>query len=395
MTEVTSVNGKTGAVSLTATDVAAVPATDAGSPNGVATLNGSGELSEAQLPSFAVTAKTKALGEVSGIVKLPFGEGSTFTAKLGGGTEFEATELPSFRENGTLWVEPNGHMFSIKGISWVGSEPTFKTTGTYAITLFVLGGTLYGLAGLEGPEGKAGNTILSGEGAPAEGLGVSGNFYVNTAAHTIYGPKAGSSWGTATSLIGEKGAAGPASIESLLGICPPVLNGFNMRQSTVSEAFSTAKRARFAMYVVPKEGKITKIWVRNGTTAAGNTRVGILDTGQQAVGEYALLVQSAEIAQTGTEEWQLIEVPEHTYTAGQVIMVGVMNSGTTGTYGFVQGPISKAAVEFKEGMIKGVAVAVPKLVAARTFSTFEYASVPVASMEGLNAAPVFVAVRVE
>ena len=372
MTEVVSVNGKTGAVTLTASDVGAVPATAA-----------------------------KALGEVSGVVDLPFGEGSTFTAKLTGGTEFEATELPSFRESATLWVEPNGHMFSIRGISWVGSEPTLGTTGTYAITLFVLGSALYGLAGLEGPEGKAGNTILSGEGAPGEGLGVSGNFYVNTAAHTIYGPKVGSSWGAATNLIGEKGekgekgTAGLSSIEAMLGACVPVLNGFNLRQTTTSEAFSTAKRARFAMYVVPREGKITKIWVRNGTTAAGNTRVGILDTGQQAVGEYALLAQSAEVAQAGTEEWQLFEIPEHTYSAGQLVMIGVMNSGTTGTYGFGQGPISKAAVELKEGMVKGVAVAVPKLVAARTFPTFEYASVAVANMEGLNAAPVFMLVRVE
>jgi hypothetical protein len=51
MSEVTSVNGKTGAVVLAATDVEAVPTSAEGQPNGIATLNASGVLPEAQLPS--------------------------------------------------------------------------------------------------------------------------------------------------------------------------------------------------------------------------------------------------------------------------------------------------------------------------------------------------------
>jgi hypothetical protein len=50
MSEVTSVNGQTGAVVLTATDVGAVPTSAEGQPSGVATLDGSGVLHEAQLP---------------------------------------------------------------------------------------------------------------------------------------------------------------------------------------------------------------------------------------------------------------------------------------------------------------------------------------------------------
>jgi hypothetical protein len=51
MSEVTSVNGQTGAVVLTAADVDAVAESEAGQPNGVATLEGSGRLPEAQLPT--------------------------------------------------------------------------------------------------------------------------------------------------------------------------------------------------------------------------------------------------------------------------------------------------------------------------------------------------------
>lgn len=55
MSEVTSVNGQTGAVVLTATNVEAIPNSKAGKPEGVATLNGSGELPTSQLPPSVIT----------------------------------------------------------------------------------------------------------------------------------------------------------------------------------------------------------------------------------------------------------------------------------------------------------------------------------------------------
>jgi Pectate lyase superfamily protein len=56
MSEVTSVNGQTGAVVLTAADVKAVPTSAEGQPGGVATLDGSGLLPEAQLPGSVVSS---------------------------------------------------------------------------------------------------------------------------------------------------------------------------------------------------------------------------------------------------------------------------------------------------------------------------------------------------
>ncbi len=56
MSEVTSVNGKTGAVTLAASDVGAVPTSEVGQPNGVASLNSGGKLPEAQLPSSVVAS---------------------------------------------------------------------------------------------------------------------------------------------------------------------------------------------------------------------------------------------------------------------------------------------------------------------------------------------------
>lgn len=73
------------------------------------------------------------------------------------------------------------------------------------------GGT--GPAGPVGPQGIAGvdgKTVRNGSGAPSGAIGVDGDFYINTAAETIYGPKTAGAWGSPTALIGPAGATGPA-----------------------------------------------------------------------------------------------------------------------------------------------------------------------------------------
>lgn len=73
-----------------------------------------------------------------------------------------------------------------------------------------------GPAGPAGTTGTAGNTVLNGTGPPAPALGRDGDFYINTAVESIYGPKASSAWPTPpTSLIGPQGptgATGPAGV---------------------------------------------------------------------------------------------------------------------------------------------------------------------------------------
>jgi len=71
-----------------------------------------------------------------------------------------------------------------------------------------------GLPGTNGEDGEDGRTILNGTGAPSSGLGVDGDFYIDTAADAIYGPKAGLSWGSPTSLIGPPGADGEDGADS-------------------------------------------------------------------------------------------------------------------------------------------------------------------------------------
>lgn len=66
-----------------------------------------------------------------------------------------------------------------------------------------------GSPGAAGAQGANGNTIRNGTGAPASTLGVAGDFYIDTAAEVFYGPRGASSWPTpGISLVGPQGAAG-------------------------------------------------------------------------------------------------------------------------------------------------------------------------------------------
>lgn len=50
--------------------------------------------------------------------------------------------------------------------------------------------------------------MRNGTGAPSAGLGVDGDFYIDTEADVIYGPKTSGAWGSPTSLIGPQGPQG-------------------------------------------------------------------------------------------------------------------------------------------------------------------------------------------
>jgi len=53
-----------------------------------------------------------------------------------------------------------------------------------------------------GPQGPSGRTILNGNGAPAENLGVQGDFYYDKSTRRFYGPKlVDTSWASAENFI--------------------------------------------------------------------------------------------------------------------------------------------------------------------------------------------------
>lgn len=59
-----------------------------------------------------------------------------------------------------------------------------------------------GMTGPQGEKGATGAGLIHGAGAPSNGTGSNGDFYVDTANYRIYGPKAGGTWGSGSISLG-------------------------------------------------------------------------------------------------------------------------------------------------------------------------------------------------
>jgi Collagen triple helix repeat (20 copies) len=80
------------------------------------------------------------------------------------------------------------------------------------------GSSIQGPPGQNGTNGTNGNTVLNGTGPPGGAVGNNGDFYIDTQADVLYGPKAGGLWLTpGTSLVGPAGPAGPAGPQGPAG----------------------------------------------------------------------------------------------------------------------------------------------------------------------------------
>lgn len=65
--------------------------------------------------------------------------------------------------------------------------------------------------------GGSSNTVRSGAGAPTSGVGSAGDFYIDTSAWQIYGPKTGILWGDPTDIVGPEGGDGAAGADGADG----------------------------------------------------------------------------------------------------------------------------------------------------------------------------------
>ena len=77
-----------------------------------------------------------------------------------------------------------------------------------------------GIQGPTGATGAAGKTVLNGTINPTN-QGVDGDFYINTAANMLFGPKANGVWPTGVSLVGPQGAQGSTGAAGAQGIPGP------------------------------------------------------------------------------------------------------------------------------------------------------------------------------
>jgi len=124
----------------------------------------------------------------------------------------------------SLQTSNTGHQPDISGGWWLdmGGVPGPQgPTGATGAASSVPGPT--GPQGPAGTNGTNGNTVWNGTGAPSSGTGVGGDFYLDTAASCLYGPKAFGAWpGSCTSLVstvaGPAGPAGPTGSQGIQGI---------------------------------------------------------------------------------------------------------------------------------------------------------------------------------
>ncbi len=85
-----------------------------------------------------------------------------------------------------------------------------------------------GPTGVQGSTGSAGQILIAGNAAlsggidPTAGVGANGDFYVNTTANMIFGPKAGGAWPSGSvSIVGAAGSQGTQGANGLQGSTGP------------------------------------------------------------------------------------------------------------------------------------------------------------------------------
>jgi hypothetical protein len=145
-----------------------------------------------------------------------------------------------------------------------------KAGGFWPAGVSIIGPTgATGPVGATGATGADGKTILNGVIAPTGGVGVDGDFYLDTATETIYGPKSSGIWPAGVSLIGPTGPQGIQGYSVLNGTVNPTTQGVDgdfYINTTTSFLFG------------PKAG---------GTWPAGVSLVG--PTGPQGIQGYSVL----------------------------------------------------------------------------------------------------------
>ena len=109
------------------------------------------------------------------------------------------------------------------------------------------------LVGPQGPPGDDGLSVLNGAGDPTSGDGVDGDFWINTTTDYIFGPKAGGVWPTpGTSLVGPQGPPGPG--QDVTAATHEPMGHADRAQSTIS--FNNGSRT----FTIAPTGSTYEVW---------------------------------------------------------------------------------------------------------------------------------------
>jgi len=212
--------GATGSIGLTGP----AGATGAQGPQGIQGLPGTNGTNGAvgATGSIGLTGPAGATGP-QGIQGLPGTNGTNGAAGATGPAGAQGIQgLPG--TNGAVGATGPTGAQGIQGLPGTnGTNGAVGATGPIGLT------GPAGAQGIQGLPGTNGTAVLNGITNPAAGIGVNGDFYINTATNTLFGPKANGAWPAGVSLIGPQGiqgltgATGPAGAQGIQGL--PGTNG--------------------------------------------------------------------------------------------------------------------------------------------------------------------------
>ena len=156
-----------------------------------------------------------------------------------------------------------------------------KASGSWPTGIVLVGPTgatgATGSQGATGATGSDGKTVRNGTVAPTSGIGVDGDFYINTATNILYGPKASGAWPTGVSLVGPQGPTGPSGTgtmstkaqaiyanDSTTAMSPKRVG--EARASHIVSAPATLFQTAMAGYTQPEIGSATLSHTRGNET---------------------------------------------------------------------------------------------------------------------------------
>jgi len=165
-----------------------------------------------------------------------------------------------------------------------------KANGNWPIGVSMVGPT--GATGLQGPAGAAGSqgiqgvagtngtAVLNGNTNPTAGIGVNGDFYINTATNELFGPKANGTWPAGVSLVGPTGPQGITnnSIQRIgkIGNIIYTLPGWNFKALQ-----NTGSQVAFPIFVpiyINQTSTFSGVALYSNTTNGVSLRIGLYNS---------------------------------------------------------------------------------------------------------------------
>lgn len=188
-------------------------------------------------------------------------------------------------------------------------------------------------------------TILNGSGPPTAGLGLDGDFYIDTAATALYGPKAAGAWGSPTILIGSPGTDGSDGTDGVDGsdglngadglsmgqsLIAPAAGAFlanATNASALSAVAQVADRVTIAPFVPRHAMTIDQLGCSISTLlAASSVKLVLYDSDAQ--GRPTTILRETATIDSATTGTKFASIASFTFAAGKVYWLGLRASAT-------------------------------------------------------------------